>query len=113
MPHDTCEDCVSATAVLSWQASRSLAVKQQRTERDIRGCVQADCKAHYFSVYVASPAFPEPAPAPEMAGVNPMQVAPSDFPELSMGETGAVERGVAAEVEFLLCDARSWMALPY
>ncbi len=34
---------------------------------------QADCKAHYFSVYVASPAFPQPTPAPEMAGVDPLQ----------------------------------------
>ena len=35
---------------------------------------QADCKAHYLSVYVGSPAFPEPTPAPEMAGIDPMQV---------------------------------------
>lgn len=36
--------------------------------------VQADCKAHYFSVYVNSPAFPQPTAAPEMAGVDPLQV---------------------------------------
>ncbi|KAK9839318.1 hypothetical protein WJX81_007715 [Elliptochloris bilobata] len=36
---------------------------------------EADCKAHYLSVYVGSPAFPEPMPAPEMAGVDPMQMA--------------------------------------
>lgn len=37
--------------------------------------LQADCKAHYLSVYVGSPAFPEPTPAPEMAGIDPMQVS--------------------------------------
>lgn len=30
----------------------------------------AECAAHYERIYLRSPAFPEPTPAPEMAGVR-------------------------------------------
>lgn len=30
----------------------------------------AECAAHYEHIYLASPAFPEPTPAPEMEGVR-------------------------------------------
>ncbi|KAL3147326.1 hypothetical protein ABBQ32_002810 [Trebouxia sp. C0010 RCD-2024] len=31
-----------------------------------------ECKGHYFDIYVNSPTFPEPWPAPQMAGVDPI-----------------------------------------
>jgi hypothetical protein len=35
---------------------------------------QEGCRDHYYSVYIDSPAFPEPAPLPSMANVNQLQV---------------------------------------
>lgn len=47
----------------------------------------AECAAHYERIYLRSPAFPEPTPAPEMAGVRiPVPIAPPqrvDFAVLS------------------------------
>ncbi len=34
----------------------------------------ADCQQHYTSVYINSPAFPEPTPLASMANVNQLQV---------------------------------------
>ena len=34
----------------------------------------AECRAHYFQIYIDSPNFPLPWPVPEMAGVDPLQV---------------------------------------
>ena len=35
---------------------------------------QEECRAHYNSVYINSPAFPEPTPLPSMANLNRVQV---------------------------------------
>lgn len=32
-----------------------------------------ECKGHYFDIYVNSPHFPEPWPAPQMTGINPLE----------------------------------------
>ena len=65
--------CRSAALLrASLLGSNGHAPASRAAEAASRGA-QADCKAHYFSVYVASPAFPQPTPAPEMAGVDPLQ----------------------------------------
>lgn len=35
---------------------------------------QEACKQHYYGIYINSPAFPEPVPAPSMASIDKLQV---------------------------------------
>ena len=35
---------------------------------------QQACKQHYYDIYINSPAFPEPMPAPSMASIDKLQV---------------------------------------
>ena len=42
----------------------------------------AECRAHYYSIYVETDCFPEPKPAPEMAYVSPQD----SFPSFECGE---------------------------
>ena len=36
---------------------------------------QEACKQHYYGIYINSPAFPEPMPAPSMASIDKLQVS--------------------------------------
>ncbi len=38
---------------------------------------QETCKQHYYDIYISSPAFPEPMPAPSMASIDKLQVLSS------------------------------------
>ena len=35
---------------------------------------QDACQQHYYEIYINSPAFPEPLPAPSMASIDKLQV---------------------------------------
>ena len=43
---------------------------------------QEACKQHYYNVYINSPAFPEPMPAPSMALIDRLQVSHLMQPKL-------------------------------
>ena len=42
----------------------------------------AECREHYFMIYVHSPNFPLPQPVPEMAFCDPLQVRAMTLPHL-------------------------------
>lgn len=60
---------------------------------------QQDCRSHYYSVYIDSPAFPEPAPLPSMANVNQLQVWRSYF---------ATSALMAPVISALIAPVMSW-----
>ncbi|KAL0050679.1 hypothetical protein WJX82_004874 [Trebouxia sp. C0006] len=52
-----------------------------------------ECKGHYFDIYVNSPQFPQPWPAPQMTGINPLEFQKAKQARLRDQQTAASAAG--------------------